>query len=1129
MGKVRLGSALVLGVALWGPSCSSDGARQERAPFPAPRAAAPIELDLGALAERARLAFRRDGNGFSGHFGHYTSVSQGLSLVLRPRARGYESADFGVEPTEIGRHDGSPPLRDETHVKGDGSIEIDLGPAKELRRNTPAGVLQEWTFEHEPPGSGPLEVRLRTFGPPFATETASGAHFVDPKSQLGVCYGRATWVDANGAKTAASVRVERGTLVIGVPEEVIERSAYPARLDPLLSPEFGIDNPVPVAANAGPTGVARAGNTFLVVWLDSGGKVAGARVSVAGQVLDTFGLQLGDTLDSFGALLGAYGPAVASNGTDFMVVYVKASAPGQRDLYGTRVQASNGAVLDPNGLPISTSIGAPWAPKITFGAGAYYAAWVEPGSTSNSIAGARLDPTTGQPMDGPASAGGTFIMPGNSSVSTVVLASNGSNALVAADGKGERVDLATGALLHPTPFTITGLSSQPAPSWTNESASALFDGTNYFVTWVASGWLRGARVTPTGVVLDAPDEFNQLPGGLDVCQASATPSQPRLLADGASRLLLTVQGTGVYGSRIDTATGSLLDIQGGNCGKYLISVGSSILGDHYSAALSPSTLLVVSKSLGTLDDPTTFALQKTVTVAPAANGETLPSVASNGNDFFVAWADDRNDAGDVFGARIKGQDGTVLDPTAIALSTAAGEQRAPAVASNGTDYFVVWESDAAGATSIRGTRVHASDGAVLDGTASSDGKQVDQSGASAARVEPAITSDGASYLVSYVQTGSTSSQVYALRYGSDGLPMASASGSPTIPVASSSGERARPAVSCDATSDPTQRTYVVTWNERSTSSNPWKLRFARIRAALGSDVDLSGKDVATINADSAAQLTSDGTNFFLVWDDYGPGAQRDLFGVRMDPANGALLDAAPISIMTAPFDDYLPSVSHDGNHYDVIWAAQAYGLGAVLGMRIGSDGKLLDGPPDAGGFLVSDAITPRARAASNSQGRVLVVFSRAVQIGGSLASRAHAIFVEDSADELDSGIKWDAPWFAGDAAPEADATGADVDATDGASGQAGSAGSAGTGAGGSAGSPASGGAGGSGGAATGGSPSGGGASGGAAIGSGAAVGRAAAGDDGGCGCRESGTEGSHREGIWLGLLLALAFARSRRR
>ncbi|UCF81697.1 MAG: hypothetical protein JSV08_04595, partial [Acidobacteriota bacterium] len=60
-------------------------------------------------------------------------------------------------------------------------------------------------------------------------------------------------------------------------------------------------------------------------------------------------------------------------------------------------------------------------------------------------------------------------------------------------------------------------------------------------------------------------------------------------------------------------------------------------------------------------------------------------------------------------------DGTVLDPTGIAVSTAASEQYNPSVASNGTDYFVAWEDHRSGTgfSDIYGARV-ASDGTVLD-------------------------------------------------------------------------------------------------------------------------------------------------------------------------------------------------------------------------------------------------------------------------------------------------------------------------------------------------------------------------------------------------------------------------------
>jgi hypothetical protein len=91
-----------------------------------------------------------------------------------------------------------------------------------------------------------------------------------------------------------------------------------------------------------------------------------------------------------------------------------------------------------------------------------------------------------------------------------------------------------------------------------------------------------------------------------------------------------------------------------------------------------------------------------------------PSVASNGTDYFVMWSDILGVGGrDIYGSRVA-SDGTVLDPAGIAVSTAASGQQRPSVASNGTSYFAAWQDWRSGTDwNIYGARV-ASDGTVLD-------------------------------------------------------------------------------------------------------------------------------------------------------------------------------------------------------------------------------------------------------------------------------------------------------------------------------------------------------------------------------------------------------------------------------
>ena len=103
-----------------------------------------------------------------------------------------------------------------------------------------------------------------------------------------------------------------------------------------------------------------------------------------------------------------------------------------------------------------------------------------------------------------------------------------------------------------------------------------------------------------------------------------------------------------------------------------------------------------------------------IAVSSAPGNQIYPAIAFDGTDYFVAWSDARNGgANDIYAARIT-QSGQVIDPEGIAISVVGGDQSSPAVAFDGTNYFVTWQDGRSQVSSdIYGARVSSS-GAVLD-------------------------------------------------------------------------------------------------------------------------------------------------------------------------------------------------------------------------------------------------------------------------------------------------------------------------------------------------------------------------------------------------------------------------------
>lgn len=68
------------------------------------------------------------------------------------------------------------------------------------------------------------------------------------------------------------------------------------------------------------------------------------------------------------------------------------------------------------------------------------------------------------------------------------------------------------------------------------------------------------------------------------------------------------------------------------------------------------------------------------------------AVATDGSDFLVVWAMTAGGMGDIFGARVSAA-GVILDRPSLDLAWGPGDQSAPAVAFDGQHYLTLWHDD----------------------------------------------------------------------------------------------------------------------------------------------------------------------------------------------------------------------------------------------------------------------------------------------------------------------------------------------------------------------------------------------------------------------------------------------------
>jgi len=369
------------------------------------------------------------------------------------------------------------------------------------------------------------------------------------------------------------------------------------------------------------------GTNYLAVWTDTRsavGTIAGSRVSTAGTALDNPRIVISTAANAQMA------PAVAFDGTNYLVVWVDNRAGGSTDIYAARLSPT-GTILDGSGIPISVAPGDQTAPAVVFDGTNYLVAWVDGRSgTATDIFGSRVT-KAGSVLD----TTGIPISLGTGNQTAPALSSDGTNDLVVWQDFRAGVDPS----IYGTRVTKTGtvLSGAGTPISTNVDSvtpALAFDGTNYLVVWSRSGAIDGTRVSKAGVVLD---------GSGIVISGPHLDQLPAIAFDGTNYLVVwqdlrSSNGYDIFGTRVSKA-GTVLDGSG-------------------------------------------------IAVATGAGDQDEPRVSANGS-FLVVWRDERSAVDtDIRANRVSGA-GTVLDGSGFVISGSANVETAPAPTAGAGDTFGV--------------------------------------------------------------------------------------------------------------------------------------------------------------------------------------------------------------------------------------------------------------------------------------------------------------------------------------------------------------------------------------------------------------------------------------------------------
>ena len=621
----------------------------------------------------------------------------------------------------------------------------------------------------------------------------------------------------------------------------------------------------------GTPAVACNGSEYLVVYQDrrysSETDIYGTRITTSGVILDPKGIAI-STAPGY-----QQHPCVVSNGSDFLVVW-QDDRSGIADIYGTRVNQA-GVVLEPSGIAICSAVNSQTYPSAAYNGTDYYIVWQDGRDTTFNeydIYGTRIS-INGILLD----TNGIEIFAGIASQAKPCISFDGVNCLaVWQDDRtqilgicGTRLDSA-GTVLDPAGIVISGV--QNLPEW---QPSVTFNGTDYLVVWTddRNGTypdIYGARVNPNGTVLDTLN--------IPISLTPGVKRMPAVGSDGNGFLAVweddrDYPAGDVYGARINAA-GNVLDPQG-------------------------------------------------IDVTTAAAFHNNPDVASGAGNFLVAWGDYRLGlySSDIYGTRID-TTGSILDSPSLMICTAPFGQYSPSIAFNGVDYCAVWTHNIGGAWTVKGTRISTS-GIVLDPSFISI-----TSGGNAMSPQIAANESGFSTVWVDYRNSYTSPDIYGARIGAAGNVL-DPSG---IAISTLGGIEYRPSIAFGGSY------YMVAWEDL--RNGLLDVYCARIDSN-GVVIDSNG--IAVTTADSLQSNTSvafDGSSYLIVWQDKRNGSY-DIYGARVDQ-NGTVLDPTGIAISTTTNDQIYPSVAFDGANYVVVWEDYTNYPSDICGAIVNTSGVVID-------------------------------------------------------------------------------------------------------------------------------------------------------------------------------------------
>lgn len=580
-------------------------------------------------------------------------------------------------------------------------------------------------------------------------------------------------------------------------------------------------------------------------------------------------------------------------------------------LYAARFDAGAGAWLDATPLDLSALASAYSLQAVASTAAGYvviYNDHVKSKLSALRIVGGVLQETSGIPLGG---------------ISSARAHGTGSQVAVVTAFGLVRFDVAQGIALDATPIVFDKYAPMVG------MPAITFDGTNYVVVWSNYEEVLAARIKASdGVLLDPPDDFNELPGGKRIAYSRSL--SPEAWFDGTNLIALWIDNVGqdydLVGARVTT---ELSRVQGTANSSYEFALADTAdaqafrasFGTGFGLALWNNTEGIVGVRIQTVASNAPTATAQSISFAGTTH-EAL-GVASNGADFLVAYR--AYDERQIFVRAIDGVTGAPLAPqqtlTAFQDNILSGADRV-SIAWSGVFYVATWRQQGSSYFKL----IH------CDGTPHASDRVLLGAGDDA---EVACNDDRCAITWRY------GSGIYAKRLDAKtGVVLDSE------PLLIGTGDSYHGGdIASDSAPAPSMRTFLIVWT---TSTGVMARRLRSQGSLVGETI------IHSVANPFQPNVVSDGTQFFATWQ-----VNRELFGRLIDATSGAPKGANPTSYAPpAPNYDITTALTYDGSSFFAVFGDTAGS--STRGTRIDASGVQLDvgGIPITGlesGFAVGAA------------------------------------------------------------------------------------------------------------------------------------------------------------------------------